>query len=260
MRTTRFVRIAFFAVLACLVIATAQARADVYMKSKTHTDAFTVMGQSQPAKDEIMVFWMGDNKARTDQEGANTSMIFQADKKMLYMVDHNKKQYSEMPLDFGKMFDAAVDEEGGDEEEKAQAKAMAGMMKGLMGSMSAKVTDTGETKKIGSWNARRYTLEIDMGGMGKTTGDAWATEDIKVDYAMAYTMANGMMASMPGFEKILAEMKKIKGVVVFQTNVAKVMGQEMKSTTELLECSEKAAPAGHYDLPSGYKKVKGFGR
>ena len=77
---------------------------------------------------------------------------------------------------------------------------------------------------------------------------------------MAYTMANGMMASMPGFEKILAEMKKIKGVVVFQTTVAKVMGQEMKSTTELLECSEKAAPAGHYDLPAGYKKAKGFGR
>ena len=260
MRTTRFVRIAFFAVFGCLVIAAAQARADVYMKNKTHTDAFTIMGQSQPAKDEIMVFWMGDNKARTDQEGANTSMIFQADKKMLYMVDHNKKQYSEMPLDFGKMFDAAADEAGGDEEDKAQAKAMAGMMKGLMGGMSAKVTDTGETKRIGSWNARRYTLEIDMGGMGKTTGDAWATEDLKVDYAMAFTMANGMMASMPGFEKILAEMKKIKGVVVFQTTVAKVMGQEMKSTTELLECSEKAAPAGQYDLPAGYKKVKGFGR
>ncbi len=260
MKKNRILPVVFLAVLVCLVFATVQARADVYMKNKMHTDAFTVMGQSQPAKDEIMVFWLGANKARTDTEGANTSMIFQADKKMLYMIDHAKKQYSEMPLDFGKMFDAAADEAGGDEEDKAQAKAMAGMMKGLMGSMSATVTDTGETKKIGNWNCRKYILVIDMGGMGKTEGEAWATEDLKIDYALAFTMANGMMASMPGFEKILAEMKKIKGVVVFQTTTAKVMGQEMKSTTELLECGDKAAPAGHYDLPVGYKKVKGFGR
>ncbi|MCK7496659.1 MAG: hypothetical protein MZW92_41440 [Comamonadaceae bacterium] len=92
--------------------------------------------------------WATTRPART-RKGANTTMIFQADKKMLYMIDRNKKQYSEMPLDFGKMFDAAADEAGGDEEDKAQAKAMAGMMKGIMGGMSAKVTDTGETKKVG---------------------------------------------------------------------------------------------------------------
>jgi hypothetical protein len=260
MKKSRFVQALFLTVLVCFVFGTVQARADVYMKNKIHTDAFTVMGQSQPAKDEIMVFWMGEKRARTDTEGGNTSMIFLAEKKILYMIDHAKKQYSEMPLDFDKMFSEAAGEEVGDEEDKAQAKAMAGMMKGLMGNMSAKVTDTGETKKIGSWNCRKYTLVIDMGGMGKTEGEAWATEELKVDYAVAYTMANGMMASMPGFEKILAEMKKIKGVVVYQTTAAKVMGSEVKSTTELLEAGNKDAPAGHYDIPAGYKKVKGFGR
>lgn len=260
MKKIRLVHVLFLTVLVCFVFGTVQARADVYMKNKMHTDAFTVMGQSQPAKDEIMVFWMGDKKARTDTEGGNSSMIFLAEKNMLYMIDHAKKQYSEMPLDFGKMFGEAAGEEGGDEEDKAQAKAMAGMMKGLMGNMSAQVTDTGETKKIGNWNCRKYTLVIDMGGMGKTEGEAWATEELKVDYAMAYTLANGMMASMPGFEKILAEMKKIKGVVVYQTTAAKVMGSEVKSTTELIEAGNKDAPAGHYDIPAGYKKVKGFGR
>jgi len=260
MKRSRFIQVFLLTVLVCVVFGAVQARADIYMKNKTHSDAFTVMGQSQPAKDEIMVFWMGEKKARTDTEGGNTSMIFLAEKKTLYMIDHAKKQYSEMPLDFDKMFDAAIGEEGGDEEDKAQAKAMAGMMKGLMGSMSAKVTDTGEKKKIGSWNCRKYILEMDMGGMGKTVGEVWATEDLKVDYAMAFTMANGMMASMPGFEKILAEMKKIKGVVAYQTTTATVMGAEMKSTTELIEAGNKDAPAGLYDLPTGYKKVKGFGR
>jgi hypothetical protein len=38
------------------------ASADIYIKSKTHTDAFAVMGQNQPAKDETTEQWMGDDK------------------------------------------------------------------------------------------------------------------------------------------------------------------------------------------------------
>lgn len=45
-----------FAVLVSFVFGTVQARADIYMKQKTHTGSFTMMGQTQPAKDEIMVF------------------------------------------------------------------------------------------------------------------------------------------------------------------------------------------------------------
>jgi hypothetical protein len=98
---------------------------------------------------------------------------------------------------------------------------------------------------------------MDMGMMGKMKSETWATEDLKFDYTTAFAMTNAMMASMPGFDKILAEMKKIKGVVVQQTATMNVMGgAEVKSTTELLEAGEKSAPAGHYDLPAGYKKVK----
>ncbi len=39
-----------------------------------------------------------------------------------------------------------------------------------------------------------------------------------------------------------------------------MMGAEATSTTEVLECSEKDAPAGNYDIPAGYKKVKSVGR
>jgi hypothetical protein len=94
-------------------------------------------------------------------------------------------------------------------------------------------------------------------GMGGTSAsEAWATEDLKIDYTMAFTAANAMMASMPGFEKIIQEMKKVKGVVVYQTGTVKMMGAEVTSTTELVECADKAAPAGNYDIPAGYKKVK----
>ena len=237
--------------LVALAFVTVQARADVYMKQKTHTGAMTMMGQTQPEKDEIMVYWIGAGKARTDSEGKST--LFFADKKVLYALDHSAKTYSEVPMDFDKMFEEAG--EGESEEEKAQAKKMAEMMKGMaqgmMGSMKVSVTETGETKKIGSWNCRKYNIDMDM-GMMKAKSEAWASEDLKVDYNVYFTMANAMMAGMPGFEKIIAEMKKVKGVIVQQTAKVAMMGAEVVSTTELLECTEKAAPAGHYDLPAGY--------
>jgi hypothetical protein len=237
-----------------LALVAAPARADFYMKQKIHTGAFSVMGQSQPEKNEVMVFWMGADKYRTDTESSNSSMLLLPDKKLLYMIDHGKKQYQEMPLDLSKMLGEAAGEEGGEE---GQAQAMA-MMQGMMGSMKATVTETGETKMIGNWNCRKYLIDMEMGMMGKMKAETWATEELKIDYTKAFTMANAMMAGMPGFEKILAEMKKIKGVVVLQEATMNVMGAEVKSTTELLEAGDKSAPAGHYDLPAGYKKVKGM--
>lgn len=255
MKKTRHCFILGLTVLVGLVLAL-PARADIFMKQKIHTDAMQVMGQSQPAKDSTMSIWLTENKARMDQEGG-TSSILLADQKILYMIDHNKKQYAEMPLDFDKMLNEAA----GDDPDKAEAMAkmpgfMKNMMKGVMGNMSAKVTDTGETKKIGSWNCRKYLIEMDMGMGGKTNSEAWATEDIKIDYTKAFTAANAMMASMPGFEKIIQEMKKVKGVTVLSTATIKMMGAEVTSTTELIEATEKGAPAGNYDVPAGYKKVK----
>jgi hypothetical protein len=53
-------------------------------------------------------------------------------------------------------------------------------------------------------------------------------------------------------------MKKIKGVVVYQVGKTKVMGADVASTTEVIECVNKDAPAGTYEVPAGYKKVKGI--
>jgi hypothetical protein len=157
MKKTRIVQVLLLTALVCLAFATAPARADVYMKQKMHTGAFQMMGQTQPEKNEIMIFWLGENKARTDQEGAKTTSILLADKKLLYLIDHNKMQYAEMPLDFDKMIEAAATAGAADDPEKAKAMEkmpgfMKNMMKGAMGNMSAKVTETGETKKIGDWN------------------------------------------------------------------------------------------------------------
>jgi Domain of unknown function (DUF4412) len=264
MKRTRILQVLALTALAVFVFGTVQARADVYMKQKIHTDELKVMGQTQPAKDDIMVFWLSEGKARTDDEGDNNSSIFLADKKVLYLLDNNKRQYSEMPLDFDKMFEQASAQAGEDPDKAEALKKMPAfmkkMVKGVGESMSAKVTETGETKTIGSWTCRKYLIEMSLGMMGKSQAEAWATEDLKIDYTLAFTMTNAMMAGQPGFEKIIQEMKKVKGVIVYQVSKVSAMGADVTSTMELLECSDKPVPAGTYEIPAGYKKVKNLDR
>lgn len=255
MKSKRALLVVGLAVLAAFVFA-AGARADVYMKQKTHTGAFKMMGQSQPEKDEIMVFWLSGQKARTDLANG-TSMLFYGDKGVLYALDHAKKQYTEIPMNIDKMFDEAMGEGEDAAESKKMAEMMKGMAKGMMGQMKITVTETPETKKIGAWNCRKYLIDMDM-GMGQSKAEAWATADLKIDYNLFFAVSNAMMAQMPGFDKLAQEMKKVKGVVVLQTAVTKMMGSEVTTTTELIEYAEKGAPAGTYDIPAGYAKVKGM--
>jgi hypothetical protein len=246
--------VALVLLLFVLGLAAAPARADIYMKQKTHTGAFTMMGQSQPEKDETNIVWLGENKVRVDN-GNGQSTLLLGDKGLIYVIDNNKKTYTEMPLDMGKAMNEAMAGQG--ERGGKAAEMMKGMMKGMMGGMSVTVTDAGETKKIGAWNCRKYLVAMKM-PMGETNSETWATEDIKIDAKLYFTAVNAMMASMPGFQDMLKEMQKVKGVVAYQSTKAKMRGSEVASTMELLECADKGAPAGTYDLPAGYTKVKGM--
>ena len=227
-------------------------QADVYIKQKNHTDGFSMMGQSQPPRDDIFVTWMSKDKARMDH-GEETTIIIRMDKKMMYMINHAEKKYSEMPIDSkGDIFSSAIAGSDLSGEEQAQAKKM---MEGFSKMMKPKVSvkDTGETKKIGNWNCKKYIMTMSM--MGTTTKfDTWASEDIKIDYELYRNLTFSVMGQTPGIEDMMKEMEKIKGVVVLQEGTMSMMGTNVKSTNELLEVSEKSAPGGTYEVPGGYKK------
>jgi hypothetical protein len=235
--------------LLALSLGTAQARGDVYMKQKTHTGAITLMGQTQPEKTEMVVFWLSAGKARTDA-GDGKSAIYLAADSTLYAIDHTAKTYTRIPMDFGKIVEGAA----GQQQDAPQATAMAQMMKGMMASMSVNVTETAETRKIGDWNCRKYLIDTSM-SMMQSKAEAWATQDLVVDYDLYFTLVNAMMATMPGFDKVVEQMRKVKGVIVEQKAVTKVMGQDMTVTTELVEYAQKDAPAGTYVVPAGYRET-----
>lgn len=227
-------------------------QADVFIKQKNHTDGFSMMGQSQPAKDDLFVTWMGKDRARMDH-GEETSIIIRMDKKVMYMINHAEKKYAEMPIDSkGDIFSSAIAGSGLSDEEQAQAKKMmAGFAKMMKPKVS--VTETGETQKIKNWNCKKYNMTMSMMGTTSKT-EIWASEDIKIDYELYRNLTFSVMGQTPGIEDMMKEMEKIKGIVVMSTGTMSMMGTDVKSTQELLEVADRSAPGGTYEVPSGYKK------
>lgn len=75
----RIYSIGLIALIAGLMMLQSTAMADIFMKQKTHTGSFTMMGQTQPAKDDIQSIWMTNNVVRNDSK--ETSTIIRLDKK-----------------------------------------------------------------------------------------------------------------------------------------------------------------------------------
>jgi hypothetical protein len=212
------------------------------------------MGTTQPEQDVIREIWLGNNKARTFE--GKQSAIIDLDKNLLISIDHEEKTYTESSVsdagDVMKSIEAAIGEEAENEEAKKAMEFVKGLTSSLM-QMEAKVTPTGEKKKIGNWECSKYLLEVAM-AMGKTSSEIWATEDIKVDFKVYRTVANIMVANQEGMMQMLKEMGKIKGIEVLTISSSQAMGAEVKSTEELLEVEEKPAPDGLYSIPAGYTK------
>ena len=224
-------------------------QADIFIKEKQHTDPFTVMGNTQPAVDQELTYWIGANRMRSD--GPDGGVLVLLDKNQVYLIDHKKKEYTEIPQD---VFKAAAG--GGTEEMPAD---MPGFMQDMM-KMKVTVQPTDESGAVKNWECRKYQQTIET-GMGNTVSELWATEEIKVapelfaKFAAVYQSRTGQSKEM--IASMVNEMKKVKGFVVKSNTSATMMGATIKSTTEAIEVkADASAPAGTYDLPPKYKHAK----
>lgn len=214
--------------------------ADVYIKSKVHTDAIEIMGQKQPAKDEITEQWIGNNTFA--QKMAAQSTVVDLDKNLMYIIFHASKSYVEaqLPLDLSKLLPPE----------------MAPMLQ--MIKVTIKVAPSGETKKIGNWNCQGYHVNMNV-TMMEMKMKIWATTDVPFDWKkfqdkMYPAVMKATMAQMNLDEAAINEFKKIKGFqVASEINMA-VMGTNVGVTSQVLEISKKPAPAGIYAPPPGYSK------
>ena len=248
---TRIAVVFALALILWIVALPGIASGDVFLKQKQHNDGMTMMGQTQPEKDLITTVWITDDKIRSDNEEEST--IIRVDKGVTYMLNHREKTYMVIPMDMSKIMSSTLPE--ADKEELKQFQAM---MQSMM-KMEITITPTNEKEKIGKWNCKKYIQEMKT-FMGPVTTEIWATDQIRVNYDVYTKFSAAMFASMPGMqglaESVAKEMQKVKGVAVKTKTTSTMMGQTFSSSTELLEAKEGKAPAGIFDLPSGYKKTE----
>jgi hypothetical protein len=215
------------------------ASADIYVKSKMHTDPVSMMGQTQPAKDSISEQWIGDDKFANVSEEQST--IIDLKKNVMYLISHKEKTYVEapLPLDITKLLPP----------EMAQ---MAAMMK-----MTITVTPTGQTKTIGQWKCSEYDVSMTM-MMMPVKMKVYASTDVPfdVDSYMQKMYSNVLKAQLRLDDASLQEMLKIKGFWIASETSVEMMGAKSRSTTEVVEISKKAPTTDVYAVPAGYKKTE----
>jgi hypothetical protein len=223
----------FFAMTVLVLMAALALSADVYVKQKSHTDA--IMGQ--PARDDVMEQWIGENAFAT--VSPDQSFIVDLKKNVVYMIYHKSKTYVEsaLPLDFSKLL-------------PPEMAAMAGMMK-----MTATVSPTAETKKVGQWNCKGYDVTMTMMGMPMNMR-IWASMDVPFDVNQfnAKIWGNVLKGQMMLDDASVKEMMKIQGFQIASALSGDMMGVKINTTTEVLEITKKTPPANVYAPPAGYAK------
>lgn len=227
------------ALLTLLVLALPLAAgADTLYTMKSHTDAIKMGGQSQPAKDSTIKVWAASDRMRRDD--GDQSMIFRLDKNRLYIVDHADKTYSEiaLPIDLRKMMPKGSE---------AMADQIAAGMK-----VTVQVAPRDETKKINQWNARRYDVTVQSAMGMKIATTMWVSKEIE-GFAPFNKMAGAMASLQPGSGEWVKQLEKIDGFPVLTESQVDALGAKFGTREELVAVETKAAPAGTYDLPAGYK-------
>jgi hypothetical protein len=223
-----------------LVFSPSPLKADQVTKGKKHTDAFSMMGQSQPAKDVDVITWLGKDKMRRD-EGDLTTLI-RLDKNKMYIINHADKTYSEIDLPFD--VEAAL---------PAEAKQMMSTM-----DVSSTITDTNETQTINNWKCKKYLVEISVSGMGMNipiSMDIWTSNDLGIDLDQYKKLYAETLALNPWFQDFIEEFKKMEGYPVLTEFSMNMMGADQKYREEVLSVEKLDAPAGTYDLPEEYTKT-----
>lgn len=221
-------------------ISTLWLNADMYIKQRLHTDGYYYGGVNRAAEEDVDETWLGKKKIASFTK--NRVTIVDLEKKRAFILNRNDKTYVEspLPLDLAKLAEDNI----------------APLLKATQ--YRGAVKDTGKTKKIGKWTCRRYEVNAYLlyAGTRRNESDSiyWASPDVPLDMEM-YGHMKACAQKLTNYgAAFIEESKKIKGFVIARETLAYIKGFGVKSTKEVVEISEKDAPAGIYSIPGDYTK------
>jgi len=214
------------AVMLIFIFTPAISQDGVYIEQKVITSG--IMGQ--PARESINKSWISEDKYR--QEGDRELMIMRFDLGKIWSVMPDRKEYFEMTVD----------------ELKQLAKMGMMMMQGE--GMKMEFKKTGQTKKIKDWNCYEVVVTSAM-----MTQHMWLSNDLQFKKGDFYKLYK----NIPEFEELAQkfyDQKDIDGFPVYNEVEMNMMGQKIKSSSELITIQKKKVSADQFELPAGLKKIE----
>jgi hypothetical protein len=229
-------------VTALVLLGGASGQADTLLTYHVHTDPTTVGSTQWKATDQTGTVWVGKGMIHRDEVGV--ALILRLDRKKFYAIDTKRKTFAA----FGLPVDIAAD---GSPQARLMLEQLGDQLR-----LKIQVKPTGETRKIGRWNARRYDVTMKNDANFEVTQVVWATKDIPVDFSVWREFTVSAQALIPGGGDMASELAKIEGVPVLIDAKMSRGDSTLNRREELVGVETKPAPAGIYDLPAGLKEEK----
>jgi uncharacterized protein YukE len=189
------------------------------------------------------------------QSSDNSVSIFRLDKEMMYLIDTQKEEYSEMTFAEMEANAKKANKKLEEMNEKLknlppeQRKMMEQMMgKAAMGGQNAKidVIKTAEKKNISGYACIKYAMKEDT----TEIGSVWTTASVSDFSSMQKDFkefGQRMAAQMPKAGEMVTALAKVEGFPV-QTTMAGI-------TMTVTKVEKKVVAASEFEVPAGYKKV-----
>jgi hypothetical protein len=220
-----------------IVIATASAvpAKDLALRQRT-----TISGPTTQIR-EGMQYWTA---TKTVSDDPHMRTITDLSAKTITMIEKDKKTY------FTRSF-AELQQDS--EAMKKRLENLPPEAKKMMGAdVAVTVTPTGKTEKIAGYEAKEYAIQSG----GSMSGSVWVSEALQNPAgALAADAFKGPLGGPGNPGSAFAEaMTKLKGVPLRTAMVMGMAGQKITSVTEVLEVSEKSAPADVLAVPAGFQK------
>lgn len=205
-------------------------------------------------KTSINKAYVENNKLRVDSKDArtDTTMIFRGDKKLMWMIQNNKKTYHEMTEADIKKMKSKMD--GAMKKMEAQMKNMPPAQRKMMkGQTVREITykKVASNQKVGKWNCDKYAVLEN----GARVATVWTTKwrsfgigsgDFKVFDSLSNMMKNNMPSGYSLDYKPFSRKSGLNGVPV--KRVGKNGGWVMK------EIKKQGINNSKFNLPGGLTK------
>lgn len=193
----------------------------------------------QPPREGTVRLWIGDDVVARD-DGRTAAILRESE---LVLVDHQSRSYSRLalPADVAAMIPPEMRE-------------LAGQMMQML-RMDAEIAATEERRRVGRWDARRYTVELTNPMGVAVTMDLWLSEEVDLPVARLEALAQALAEVQPGGAGWVAELNALPGFPVLQETRLAVGGEEVTTREELVSIEEKPAPAAAYAPPEGYRET-----